>query len=457
MSVRIDFKFSFIVDQMVSFEQNQNLGVLAVDTGQPVPPYFDFIEVIIHSLIRESFLVKSGTKIGQWKILTLQSKCNFVPLEIPSDLMTRCTLANNALQTYNKRKHLSETLSRLLMLKKNPIQENHESQLHSAKSRQIYVASLIDKAGVKSQFLPRDKRNFPKFPYQKLLENLNTVILSQYLIKSNMALDRADVEEIQKSDAYLNSIIQKLDESCEQAEVGEQFKLQDQLLFVEENVLGEKVLRLCLPEYFCSSILRNLHEHNKCHITTDNILRQYNTNFWTKGSGRLAKLVTNKCLHCKLNTSRRKLLVKGTAREFETDMTPGRVWIGDLLYLPKSVEGHRFCFVMTERLTSYVCGLPLKSLSTPQVMTAFSQFLSIMPQMEVMITDHGRGDFGPAFTQMCVEFGIRHGGSIPNRSQVQASCEVSNKILTNQVARICSSDNGKRHWPKSLAKAIPNS
>ena len=176
-SLRIDLKFSFLVDQMVSFEQNQNLSVLAVDTGQPVPPYFEFIEVIIHSLIRESFLVKSGTKIGQWKILSLQSKCNFVPLETPSDLMTRCTLANNALQTYNKRKHLSETLSRLLMLKKNPIQLNHESQLHSAKSRQIYVASLIDKAGVKSQFLPRDKRNSPKFPYQKLLENLNTVIL----------------------------------------------------------------------------------------------------------------------------------------------------------------------------------------------------------------------------------------------------------------------------------------
>ena len=197
-----------------------------------------------------------------------------------------------------------------------------------------------------------------------------------------------------------------------------------------------------------------MHEHNKCHITTDNILRQYNTNFWTKGSARLAKLVTNKCLHCKLNTSRRKLLVKGTAREFETDMTPGRVWIGDLLYLPKSVEGHRFCFVMTERLTSYVCGLPLKSLSTPQVISAFTQFLSIMPQMLVMITDHGRGDFGAAFTQMCIEFGIQHGGSIPNRSQVQGSCEISNKILTNQLARICSSDNGKRHWPKSLAKAI---
>merc|ERR1712055_738553 len=46
-SVRIDFKFSFLVDQMVSFEQNQNLSVIAIDTAQPVPPYFTFIEVIL--------------------------------------------------------------------------------------------------------------------------------------------------------------------------------------------------------------------------------------------------------------------------------------------------------------------------------------------------------------------------------------------------------------------------
>merc|ERR1712030_105955 len=87
-----------------------------------------------------------------------------------------------------------------------------------------------------------DKRNQPKFPYQKLLENLNTVILSQYLIKSNMGLDRADVEEIQKSDTYLSNIIQKLDKFFEQTELDEHFMVQDQLLFVVVTILGEKVL-----------------------------------------------------------------------------------------------------------------------------------------------------------------------------------------------------------------------
>ena len=89
---------------MVSFEQNQNLSVIAIDTAQPVPPYFLFIEVIFHSLIKESFVIQSGTKLGQWKILTLQTKCNFVPMVVPASLMTKCTLAKNALNSFNNRK-----------------------------------------------------------------------------------------------------------------------------------------------------------------------------------------------------------------------------------------------------------------------------------------------------------------------------------------------------------------
>ena len=123
-SVKVEFKFAFVVNQLVCFEQNKNLSVLAIDCAQPVPPYFEFIEVIFHSLIRESFVIQAGTKLGQWKILSLQSKCDFVPLEVPAALLSKCTLAHDALQTFNKRKNLSDKLSRLLMLKKIIFRKN---------------------------------------------------------------------------------------------------------------------------------------------------------------------------------------------------------------------------------------------------------------------------------------------------------------------------------------------
>ena len=76
-----------------------------------------------------------------------------------------------------------------------------------------------------------------------------------------------------------------------------------------------------------------------------------------------------------------------------------------------------------------------------------------MPQCRTVISDHG-SDFGASFTLLCEEHGIQHGGQIPSRSQVQGSCEISNQLLANQLARICSSTQGSKNWEKSLAKAV---
>merc|ERR1712030_217194 len=250
------------------------------------------------------------------------------------------------------------------------------------------TSSIIDQAKVKPEYLPKSKANKPIFPSNKLLENLNTIILSQYLIKTNMALSKSDIVEIQATDPYLYDIIKKIENQDDKLQ--EKFVIQDKILFVVMTVLGETVLRLCLPTNMCNHILTNLHENNRCHVTANNLLDQFNANFWSKGSNKMAKQVMEKCLHCRLNTSRRKMMVKGNQREFQKDETPGRVWTADLLYLPRSSEGFRFCLVLSERLTSYICGLPLKTLDVKHVAISFAQFLSIMPPMEVLYTDLGR-------------------------------------------------------------------
>ena len=218
--------------------------------------------------------------------------------------------------------------------------------------------------------------------------------------------------------------------------------------------MGEPLLRLCLPALVCENILRTLHDSSKAHISRLNLINQYNSNFYTKGIESVSRKVIQGCLHCVLNARRRKLLVKGSRRQFESNMTPGEIWVLDVIYLPRSNSGHNFVLVLTERLTSYLAAIALKSLTSHHVSEAFRTFLGIMPQCRVVVTDHGRSDFGATFTQLCEEHGIQHRGEIPSRSEVQGTCEISNQILANQLARICSSSLGAKNWEKSLAKAV---
>ena len=239
----------------------------------------------------------------------------------------------------------------------------------------------------------------------------------------------------------MNEIRTKLRNNYETKSVNKHFVLNKNVLFRSDLVLGQPVLKLCLPDPLCTNILRTIHDSTKAHISRDNLVDQYNCNFYTKGIENISRKVIKGCLHCELNKRRRRLLVKGSRREFESNVCPGEVWILDCLYLPKSSSGHSFVLVLTKRLPSYIAAIPLRTLSSYHVSEAFRTFLGVMPQCRTVISDHG-SDFGASFTLLCEEHGIQHGGQIPSRSQVQGSCEISNQLLANQLARICSSTQG---------------
>ena len=452
-SIRFPMDFSFLLDQLVEFETNPELAMIAISCQQQAPPYYHFSEIVIHSLIRESFSVAKGSKIGKWTILSLEKKSKFVPLKISGPILSKMAQKTQILKTFNARKNLADKLSSLLLMKKNDIQHTNEMGLHDTKSRQIYVSSLKEAAQVQEQFMPRDNNNRKKFPYTQLITQLNSIILSQFLIKNNMHIGPQEIIEIQESDNFLFEIRKQLRQEYGTKKVDGRFILHKGILFKSYTVLGQEVWKLALPEYLCSNILRTIHDSTKAHISRDNMVSQYNCNFYTKGVDEISRKVVQGCLHCMLNKRRRRLLVKGTQRTYQEDVCPGSVWVADCLYLPKSNSGHAYVLVLTERLTSYIAAMPLRTLNSHHVGEAFRTFLSIMPQCKVLVSDHGRGDFGSSFTQICEEHGIQHCGQIPNRSQVQASCEISNQLLANQLARICSSELGKKFWEKSLAKA----
>ena len=162
----------------------------------------------------------------------------------------------------------------------------------------------------------------------------------------------------------------------------------------------------------------------------------------------------NNCIFCRLNQSRRRTNVRGTQRTNTGEVTPGTSWQCDILYLPPSSSNHKYILVLTETLSSYVAGIPLKTLNVDHVKSALEIFLSLMPQMREISSDHGASDFSPRFTELLEEFNIRHTGSLPNRSQATGSVELANKLIQNQLNKVCSELGTYKYWNRILPKII---
>ena len=453
-SIRLKFEFCFISEQLVDFELNKELEMIQVSCVTTAPPYHKYHELVIHSLIRQDFVLKAGSKLGKLQILSLNNKVKYVPIQFPQDLISRLAANSEVLTTFDSRKNLSDTLARLLVLKQNKIQQLTEGNLFDTRSRQIHVDMLAQSADIQQQFIPRNRKNGKFLQYEDIIDKLNSIVLGQYLISNKMSIEPQDIKVLQQSDPFLKDIISQLIDNPQSSAVDSSFVLVKGLLFKIELLFGEKLHKLCLPPLVCENILQILHDSTKAHLTRINLVNHYNRNFFTRGVQTISRKIIDKCLHCTLNLRKRTTLVKGSHRTFEKNLVPGQVWILDVLVLPRASSGHCFVLVFTERLTSYIAALPLKSVTNQSICQAFRQFLSIMPACSTVITDHGISDFGPAFTQECESHGIIHSGQIPGRSQSQGSVEISNQILSNQLSKICSSEMGARNWPRSLSKAV---
>ena len=134
--------------------------------------------------------------------MSLEKKSRFVPLKISGPILSKMAQKSNILKTFNARKNLSDTLSSLLLLKQNDIQEATEMGLHNKQSRQIYITSVMNTAQVREEFMPRDKHNRKILPYNGLISKLNSIILGQYFIRNSMNISPEDVIEIQKADPF---------------------------------------------------------------------------------------------------------------------------------------------------------------------------------------------------------------------------------------------------------------
>ena len=175
-----------------------------------------------------------------------------------------------------QRRLLCGKLAALINMKNNKIQNRQVARLHSYQEKQIYITTLIHSAGVQPGFLPQNVRGKIKFDFAKILGKINTILLSQYLQKSNNCLEKWDIISIQEWDQDLSEIIRKLKN---EQKVNNKFVLREGILFKQNLVYKTQVYLLCLPENLSREILFVMHTNNSAHMNLVNLRLNFKDNF----------------------------------------------------------------------------------------------------------------------------------------------------------------------------------
>ena len=81
----------------------------------------------------------------------------------------------------------------MVNLKSKGEQDGQFADLMSIQEKQIWITSLIREVGIHDIFLPRDVKGKLKFDFQRLLADLNTILISQYLQRSQNYVDKNDI------------------------------------------------------------------------------------------------------------------------------------------------------------------------------------------------------------------------------------------------------------------------
>ena len=374
-SVKIKIDFCCILDQIVVFEKDIIWENMEFDVPVTKPPVHQFASIVAHNMTNGNLSVPANAMLGRLKIYSLSKNVIYKPMLVQQGEFDICAKQERLIKTYDARENLCKKLSSLVNLKSQEVLDGQFTDQMSIQEKQVRITSLIKEVGVHNVFLPRDVKGKLKFDFHRLLANLNTILISQYLQKSQNCVNKDDIIELQQSDPVLKNIIYKV---MTEDQVNEKFIVKDQILFKLTLMYGVQIYRLCLPMNLAREVLSILHNYKSAHLGTNNLRLKFRSNFWCWGLENALKSIKNGCLICRLNADKRELAVKGVKRRWQNDITPGKIWQADILYMPTSNEGHRFILTLTERVTSYVCAIPLKTLSVKHVCSALEIFWEML-------------------------------------------------------------------------------
>ena len=207
----------------------------------------------------------------------------------------KCARQEQLIKTFDARENLCKKLSSLLNLKSQDVLDGQFTDQMSVQEKQVRITSLIRETGVQSIFLPKDVKGKLKFDFHRLLDNLNTILVAQYLQKTENCLSKDDIIELQQSDPVLKDIIDKV---INEEQVNDKFIVKDRILFKLSLMYGVQIFRLCLPLNLAREILFILHNNKSAHLGTTNLRLKFRSNFWCRNLEDALKSVKNGCLIC---------------------------------------------------------------------------------------------------------------------------------------------------------------
>lgn len=175
------------------------------------------------------------------------------------------------------------------------------------------------------------------------------------------------------------------------------------------------------------------------HFNVNQTRLYFNSSFYATELDKLATTIVKSCVICQIckNSYIRKQI--GQARTFESDVTPGKIICSDIIYLPRDNSTQdKYLVLFTDRLTSFVSGVPIKVINYTTVANALYQYICHYPCPKVLQVDGGP-EFSGKFEEFCHKYQILVKTSIPRSSQTNGAVESSVKSCKTILTKVCAS------------------
>ena len=424
----------------IYFEQETSLTQIIAETGSYKAGPQTFRHMDVQNLSNSTLTIPSGTVIGHFTPLSFK-KCNITPIRMTKEAFLQLAEHRGRKLVREAREDISEKIANMLQYCQQDMTES------TAQEAQVMATKLCYMAKIPTSCLPSHPSGQKSLDKGKLLSNLNSILVGQYLFKNKLNIDIEVLAEIQAKDSDFTRIITNLQKHRQKD--NSFFLDHENILFKKTLVYNQVMYRLCLPTYLGKQVLTNLHGR-KFHPSRSTLLKMYNAVFFTPNVEKITKEITNSCILCMLNQRHQKKKVTGSKRT-DTTMTPGHCWHMDIAYMKKAKSGFKFILVMTEVMTNYTSLLPLRSIHVSSLIAAVQLFLNIMPKPSVVITDYG-SEYSLKFTDFLSSLDIQHRGGMPRRSQQQGTVEKSISIIRAVLNRIQASE--MKEWPVLLPRVM---